>query len=67
MSVESGSPAERAGLAKGDVIVSLNGHAVAGIDDLHRVLTGDVVGMTVPIVIVRGAEKRELRVVPEDS
>ena len=67
MSVESGSPAERAGLAKGDVIVSLNGHAVAGIDDLHRVLTGDVVGMTVPIVIVRGAEKRELRVVPADT
>jgi len=67
MSVESGSPAERAGLAKGDVIVSLNGHAVAGIDDLHRVLTGDVVGMTVPIVIVRGAEKRELWVVPDDS
>src|SRR2546426_10409346 len=67
MSVESGSPAERAGLAKGDVIVSLNGHAVAGIDDLHRVLTGDVVGVTVPLVIVRGAEKRELRVVPEDS
>src|SRR5438128_4640848 len=60
-------PVARAGLAEGDVIVSLNGHAVAGIDDLHRVLTGDVVGMTVPIVIVRGAEKRELRVVPEDS
>ena len=67
LSVESGSPAERAGLTNGDVIVGLNGAAVAGIDDLHRVLTGDVIGVRVPIVIVRGTEKRELEIVPDDS
>ena len=67
LSVESGSPAERAGLTNGDVIVGLNGAAVAGIDDLHRVLTGDVIGVSIPIVIVRGTEKRALEIVPVDS
>lgn len=67
LSVESGSPAERAGLTGGDVIVALNGAAVAGIDDLHRVLTGEVIGLKIPIVIVRGTEKRELEIVPDAS
>jgi len=67
ISVEAGSPAARAGVQRGDVIVSLNGQPVAGIDDLHRVLSGAVVGTRIPIEVVRGTEKRELKVEPEDS
>jgi S1-C subfamily serine protease len=67
LTIEPGSPAERAGLAAGDVIVSLNGHPVAGIDDLHRLLGADVVGVKVPITVVRGAEKRDLEIVPQDT
>jgi S1-C subfamily serine protease len=67
LSVEPNSPAARAGLKGGDVIVSLKGESVSGIDDLHRVLTGDVIGTRVPIEIVRGTEKLEREVVPEDS
>jgi len=67
LSVEPGGPAERAGLVQGDVIVTLNGQGVGGIDDLHRLLTGEVVGVAVPIGIVRGREKRDLTIVPEDS
>jgi S1-C subfamily serine protease len=67
LSVESGSPAERAGLTGGDVIVGLNGAAVAGIDDLHRVLTAEVIGVKLPMVIVRGTEKRELVIEPDAS
>jgi len=67
LSVDPNSPAARAGLAGGDVIVSLKGEAVAGIDDLHRILTGEVIGSKIPIVIVRGGEKLEREVVPEDS
>jgi S1-C subfamily serine protease len=37
--VATGSPAERAGLAAGDLIVALNGRIIAGVDDLHRLLT----------------------------
>jgi S1-C subfamily serine protease len=51
----------------GDVIVSLNGHPVAGIDDLHRLLGAEAIGAKLPITIVRGAEKRDLDIVPQDS
>ncbi len=39
--VESGSPAERAGLAAGDIILALDGSAVTGADDLVRLLAGE--------------------------
>jgi S1-C subfamily serine protease len=67
LSVESGSPAERAGVTSGDVIVGLNGAAVAGIDDLHRLLPAEAIGVAMPVVIVRGTEKRELTIVPDES
>src|SRR3989454_9039620 len=37
--VQTGSPAERADLRRGDVIVEFGGKPVAGIDPLHRLLT----------------------------
>ena len=55
-SVEPGSPAEKAGLEEGDVIVSYDGMAVAGIDDVHRLLTETRVGQEVPIVVLRRGE-----------
>ncbi len=67
LSVEPDDAAERAGLRRGDVIVGLNGQTVAGIDDLHRVLSGDVVERPVAIVVVRGREKVELEIVPREG
>ena len=67
LSVESGGPAERSGIMSGDVIVGLNGAAVAGIDDLHRLLPADAIGAAMPVVIVRRTEKRELTIVPDES
>src|SRR5579859_5845198 len=43
-SVEIDSPADRAGIKRGDVIVGFGGQSVAGSDDLQRLLTGDQVG-----------------------
>jgi len=56
-SVEPGSPAEKAGLREGDVMVSYDGMAVAGIDDVHRLLTETRVGQEVPVVVLRRGEK----------
>jgi S1-C subfamily serine protease len=56
-SVESGSPAEKAGLREGDVVVSYDGMAVAGIDDVHRLLTETRVGQEAQIVVLRRGEK----------
>ena len=44
MSVEKDSPAKRAGLREGDVILSFEGQAMAGVDDLHRALSDARVG-----------------------
>jgi len=56
-SVEPGSPAGKAGLREGDVMVSYDGMAVAGIDDVHRLLTETRVGQEVPVVVLRRGEK----------
>jgi S1-C subfamily serine protease len=67
ISVEEGSPAKRAGLREGDVIVSLQGQPVAGVDDLHRLLTEVRVGVSCSMTVLRWTEKLELRVVPEEA
>jgi S1-C subfamily serine protease len=67
LSVEAGGPGERAGLRKGDVIVAFDGKAVRGIDDLHRLLTEEKVGMRSPLVIIRDSEKLTLEILPAES
>jgi S1-C subfamily serine protease len=66
-SVTESSPAKRAGLREGDVIVALDGQPVAGVDDLHRLLTDAKVGATSRLVVLRWTEKLELSVVPEEA
>src|SRR5881227_3707600 len=65
--VEPDSPAARAGLASGDIIVAFAGSAVTGIDDLHRVLTADRIGVATTVVVLRGAERLELPITSVES
>ena len=67
MSVESGSPAQRAGLREGDVIVALDGTPVAGVDDLHRLFTDAKVGLSSRMTVLRWTEKLDLKIVPEEA
>jgi S1-C subfamily serine protease len=67
LSVEENSPAKRSGLRDGDVIVSLEGKPVAGVDDLHRVLTDVRVGVSCALTVLRRTEKIELKIVPEEA
>jgi S1-C subfamily serine protease len=66
-SVEERSPARRAGLREGDVIVGFSGHPTAGIDDLLRLLTDAHVGVALPLELLRHGDKLELQVVPEEA
>jgi S1-C subfamily serine protease len=66
-SVEDDSPAKRAGLREGDVIVALEGQPVAGVDDLHRLLTDLRVGVCCSLTVIRWTEKLEVKVVPEEA
>ncbi len=67
VSVESGSPAQRAGAQEGDVIVAYGQQPIGGIDQLHRVLTEAQVGVKSSLTVIRKGEKIALRIVPEES
>lgn len=67
VSVENGSPAERAGLRSGDIVVGFAGSPVRGIDDLHRSLTDERVGASTEMIILRGTRKLELKVTPVET
>jgi len=65
-SVEPGSPAERAGLNSGDVILALDGVAITGADDLIRVLAGDKIGRTIELEVLHNGSRRVLSLVPQE-
>ncbi|NJN58749.1 MAG: trypsin-like serine protease [Leptolyngbyaceae cyanobacterium SL_5_9] len=67
ISIEPNSPAHRTGLLERDVIVGFGEQAIASIDDLHKVLTEEQVGVRSPLTIIRSSEKRTLWIEPEES
>ena len=67
LSVEPASPAAAAGVRERDIIVSLDGQRVAGIDDLQRLLTDVRIGALTRLVVLRGAEKLGIAVTPVET
>jgi len=67
VAVADGSPAARAGLREGDVIIALGGQPVAGVDDLHRLLTDTQVDAKNSVTVVRRTERLDLAIVPQES
>jgi len=67
LSVERGSPAEKAGLREGDLVVEFNGHPVAGADDLHRQLIEDKIGAESLLTVIRNTDKLSLTIVPAEA
>jgi S1-C subfamily serine protease len=63
-SVEAGSPAKRAGLALGDVILKFNGKSVASVYDLPGMLTEEVIGKENRLTILRGEKLMDLTIIP---
>jgi S1-C subfamily serine protease len=61
------SPAERAGLRDGDVMVELNSQPITSIDALHKLLTGDQIGVDSRLTILRGTEKLVLDITPGEG
>jgi S1-C subfamily serine protease len=66
VSIEDHSPAQRASLQKGDIIIAYDNQPIASIDDLHRLLTQQRTGVRSPLTILRQTEKLELEIVPEE-
>jgi len=63
--VEPNGAAARAGLQSGDVLLEFGGETVAGVDQLHRLLTAERANTDVSIRVLRRTERLELIVRPE--
>jgi serine protease Do len=63
-SVEAGSPARKAGLAMGDVLVKFNGKPVTDFYDLPRLLAEDVIDKETKFTIIRRETLLEATIVP---
>jgi S1-C subfamily serine protease len=64
VSVEPDSPAGKAGVRDGDLIVAYGDKPIAGIDDLHRMLTEEQAGVGASLTVIRGSKKESLAVAP---
>jgi S1-C subfamily serine protease len=66
VSTEPGGPSSKAGVQEGDVIVAYDDLPIANIDDLHRLLTDQKVGVKSNLTVIRQNEKLTLSITPED-
>jgi S1-C subfamily serine protease len=66
MGLEPNSPAALAGVKDGDIIVAFDERPVEGIDAFHRLLTDRLIGTPSPLAVIRGGERRTLRIVPQE-
>jgi len=61
-SVQTGSPAEKAGLQPEDVVLSADGRKIENNGDLSRYIAGKTPGATVRLDVLRGKENRTVNV-----
>ena len=64
--IQAGSPAERAGLVRGDIIVCIEQDAVTGVDDIARLMDERRIGVATGIGIIRRGERQTARIVPDE-
>ena len=67
VSIEPKSPAAAGGLLDGDIILAFAGDPISAIDDLHRRLSDDRIGKPAVVTVLRGLERRQITIVPEES
>jgi serine protease Do len=64
--VVEGSPAARAGLRPEDLVIALAGTTIAGVGDLQLLMTEDLIGTSVDVVVVREGRELTVQLVPEE-
>ena len=62
MSVEPASPAEKAGILQGDILINLDDQSLRQVDDLQALLSSATVGKAVPARVARGGDIQQLTV-----
>lgn len=66
LSVEKNSPALKAGLQVGDVIIGFENQPVSKIDELHRLLTEKKSGQETSLTVIRRTEKISIKIIPQE-
>jgi S1-C subfamily serine protease len=64
---EADSPAARAGLLEGDVLLALDGAPTPAVDSLHKLLTGERIGERAIVTFLRGVEIRRHAIIPMET
>jgi S1-C subfamily serine protease len=65
MEVVKGSPADAAGLQAGDIIVAMHGRIVAGVDDIHRLLSRLPFEERLTVAVIRDETRLDLEIQPD--
>lgn len=63
LEVEPEGPAHKAGIVIGDIFVTLAGHSVARLEDVHGQLGAESIGKSLPLKFVRGGALQEASIV----
>lgn len=66
-SVEADSPAALGAIKEGDLLIRLGETPIAGIDDLQRQLTMNLVGVRTPVTVIRGTERMTVEIVLREA
>ena len=66
-SIEKQNPAAGGGLQDGDVILAFDGQTVSGIDDLHRLLTDERIGVATRVTVLRRGARTHVTITPAES
>lgn len=61
------TPARKAGLLMGDVILQLNEQATSSLHDLNRLLIADVLGKKISLKVLRGEKQIDLNITPVEA
>jgi S1-C subfamily serine protease len=67
VSIEKNSPAQRAGLREGDLIVAFNDQPIGSVHHLHKILVGEQIGVSAKLTVIRHTEKLDLPILPAES
>ena len=64
--LDAHSPATRAGLREGDILIALDQTATPRVEHLHKLLTGDRIGETAMATVLRGVERLRIPIIPRE-
>lgn len=64
--IVAGSPAANAGLQPEDLLVEAAGVPLRGVDDLHRLMTEEMIGREIDLTVVRAGDERRMSITPRE-